>query len=694
MAKDESKETVLQDEKDLEKSEETTAEVWSRRFTEAEEFRQPYDARNLRMYKLYRAYRGWNGNYGYKTNLMPPIGFEVIETIKPRLAASKVNVRILPTKKEDVNNPTLKKWDNLIEYYFQSMDFHDKKMDWIDAQLKYGNGIAQVTWEGEGPELEICDNWLTYADPQAKRGLNGARWIIKQSWKEKEIIEKEEQEREDEERERLNKEKEKEFEARVEAGEPIEDIEKEKKEHEKDESKGESGRLYDKEALNRLENESVEKDPRRDRDDVTTLKMGQIDDGVKRDSSTDAGSGEGKRSSEEYKGIELLECYDFVKQELVTIGNRTEVLRKEDNPYKDINEKRNPGNTFIDLACIAMPWEFHAMPILEPIETTICEIADSRNQAMDNIIYNLDPIRKIKRNKGYKNSDFKTAPGAMWMMDSTDDVIIERPPDISNQWIDKDEILRREIQTSLALSEYTQGMPQSSQEPMGKVELLLMQTNIRFSMLVRKMENAFEELVNILIEMSQEFLHEDKAFRIVGEDFEFDEFTEQDKEVYIDAKVDIIPKREKTPEQEVTETRELHEMFVMSQQPDPNDEQAMYKWKKRKAEMEKLILEKMGYEEYIDLLVEEPEEPQPQQEPQAEQAPAPGMEEALMGTPPGGTPQEAPMMMEPPVTDLQQSIPEKEPILPPEEAMMPGATTGITEPSPNILERLMQRFNK
>jgi hypothetical protein len=639
----EQKTTILQDEKDLmqlDKESQALVEVWKRRFKQAEDFRRPYDSRNLRMYKIYRAYRGWNSNYAYNTNLMPPTGFEIIETVKPRLAAAKINTRILPTKKEDINSPSLNKWDNLIHYYFDVMNFQDKKMEWIDAQLKFGNGVAQFWWEGEEPAMEVCDNWLLYIDPQAKGRLKNARWIMKRSWKEKEIIQADEKER------------------------------------------GED-KIYN-EKLVELENMAVNDDPRQERNRIANLKMGQIDDATRRDNSQDTGSGEAKIEDSYYKGIELWECYDFVKQELVTIGNREAVIRQDENPYKEINQDRNRGNTFVDLPCISMPWEYYGMSLLEPVETTIYEIADGRNQAMDNIVLNLDPIRKVRKSKGYKDEDFKSGPGAIWWLDRADDVVTERPPEMSRSWIDKDEILRREIQTSLALSEYTQGMPKSAQEPMGKVELLLMQTNIRFSMLVRQMENAFTDMIGILIEMSQKFLTEEKAFKIVGKDFDFDEFTTKDKEVNVDARVEVVPKKEKSPEQEAMEVKEMYKMFVLDQTPPPDaSPEKKFKWEKKKAEMERPILEKTGYEEYEDLLVDEP----------TMETPPPQMEGVM---PEGEMPvvaNEGEGLMDPSISPLVQQ-PEKIELLPQEEVAMPQATTSMTEPSQGLIARLLQRFKQ
>lgn len=642
-------EQVLQDEKELiDEDEESIVQLWERRFKEAEHFRKPIDQRNLRMYKLYRAYRDWTENYAYNVNLMPPIGYEIIETVKPRLAAAKLKTRILPTKKEDVDSPSLDRWDNLIHYYLDVMDFSNKKVEWVDGQLKYGNGIAQFTWDTikECPDMEICDNWLLYIDPQAGPRMKGGRWLIKRSWKEKEIL-----------------------------------LSEEKKRAEED-------RIYKEAVLRDLENEAIGDDPRRDRREIMTKKMGRINDAVKRDKANESDDARGEHP--EYKAIEIWECYDFVKQEIVTIGNRARVIRQSPNDYAKMNKERNPGNTFVDLPNIIVPWEFYAIPLLEPVETSIYEIADSRNQAMDNIVLNLDPITKIRKGKGYKANDFKKHPGAMWFVERADDIVTERPVDISASWIEKDEILRREIQTSLAMSEYTQGMPQSAQEPMGKVELLLMQTNIRFSTMVRQMENSFEEMVNILVEMSQEFLPEKKAYRIVGQDFDFEEFTEEDKNVYIDARVDIIPKKEKSPEQESQDVMELYKLFVLDDQPG-EDPQEIMQWKRKKAELQKLILERLGYEDYEDILVPEPTMPQPQQQqPQ-------GMEEMMggMGPMPEPIPEMPPEgMMDMEIPQTMQSIPEKEPIMPLEgvqSGMAPGASTGLTEPSPGFIKSLLNR---
>jgi len=631
--------------------EESMVTLWKKRFTQAEAYRRPFIERSLRMYKLYRSYRE-AVNYAYGTSLMPPIGFEIIETIKPRLAAAEVNVDIFPTKAEDINNSVLERWDNLVEFNFQEMQFDDKKIDWIDTALKSGNGTLQIMWTGKLPDVSVVDEFLFYPDPKSGKRLKDSRWEIKQSFKSKAIIEKDELERGDNPLYVVN--------IPGENGEPTPLIKHAK--------------------WKTIEDEQPKADdPRLQRYRINTKKMGQIDSNQRKGTTTNESDPETNDKETGERGVEILECWDHVTGKLQVIMNQQHLVRDEDNPYAKING----GRVFIDLPNITLPHEYHAMPILEPVETTINEIADSRNQAMDDIVFSLDPIRKVKKGKGYKDSDLKHSPGAIWYLNNADDVVIERPPEISRMWVEKDAILRKEVSTSLALSEYTQGIPQSGSEPSSKVELLLMQTNIRFSLMVRQLEIGITEIVNSMIQMNQEFLEEDMAMRILGEDFRFDEFTLADKQVIVDARVSIKPRREKSPEQESKEVLEMYKLFVVEDKPEGEtaDEEAVLTWKKKKNVLQRLIVEKFGYEEFTDVLA--PEMKKESKEPKKEPAQPPA---AAMQMPGGPGPQAVPpgppggMVGAPVGGDFRSNLPQPEDILPLEQTALPGATNQMTAP--------------
>jgi len=550
--------------------------LWTKRFARAERYRKPIDNKNMRMYKLYKAYRTAQ-NYAYGTNLMPPIGFEIIETVKPRLSSANIKVNILPTKKEDINNQAINSWEDLVEYNLQEAGFKDLKIDWIHAMLLYANGTIQFMWNGRGVDLEVVDNWLLYVDPQAGKRMKNSRWEIKQSFKTKAVLEKNEKERIKNEEEPLySTTKGKDKEGNV-ISEPL---------------------IKSKVWKDIEDEQSRSDDPRRDRQRLNTLKMGQIDDGTKKGSATGEPDTGGEDKDEGDRNIEILECFDHVTGKLQVIFNRKVVARDEENPYININK----GRTFIDLPDISVPWEYYAIGHLEPVETTIHEIADSRNQAMDDIVFSLDPIRKLKKGKGYKKEDFKHSPGAIWELDKADDIVFEKLPETSRAWVEKDNMLRREVQTSLALSEYTQGSPKSSQEPASKVEILLAQSNIRFSILVRQMEISMTELTNAIIQMNQEWLDEEMSMRILGNNFRFSEFKASDKEVIVDAQVDIEPDKEKSIEQQTEEVMKMYEMFVIEDKPEGGSEEEIMQWKNKKNTLQRLIVDKLGYEEYADIL--------------------------------------------------------------------------------------------
>ncbi|MCK4500882.1 hypothetical protein KAU11_10305 [Candidatus Babeliales bacterium] len=614
-------EKPVEEQDDAEKKSEETVTKWMNTLkNDAKPYRRPHDKRWLRFYYLYRAYRAVQ-DYSYITNLVPPIAFEIIETVKPRLAAAKMKTLIKPKTSEDIESDSLNKWDNLLNYFFAKMGLTDKKIEWIDSMLKYGNGLTQISWDTKKsePVMTNLDNLLVYVDPNAGPRLENADYLIKVLYKKKAKLLKDE------------------------------------------EARGENN-MYNTTVLAGLENKKIEDDPRADRENITTLKMGQAG---QQDTNGNTGStqeSQSDKSKSQQSMITLIEVHDFLNEKIITIGNETGLLREDDHPYKEIDG----GRIFVDLPCVKVPHEYHAISMIEPVETTINELADSRNQAMDNILYNLDPIKKIRSGSNVKAADLKSKPGATWEMPNADDVVTERPPEISKQWLEKDEILRNEIQSTLALSEYVRGMPQSSSEPMGKVELLLMQTNIRFSQLVRQLEISMESMTNIMIKMTKAYVTEDKLVEILGDDIEFENFTEEDRNKDIGLRIDIEPQVDLSPDARKREAIELKEAFAQEQPPETPE--GMEDYRKRQRALDEMVLRAYDKEEFIDVILGEDVPVQIPEEPA--EAPA------------GQTIEEVPQ--EPDMASI--------PLINPEEAVAaPGASTPQTAPTAGFLKGLLQR---
>ena len=163
--------------------------------------------------------------------------------------------------------------------------------------------------------------------------------------------------------------------------------------------------------------------------------------------------------------------------------------------------------------------------------------------------------------------------------------------------------MRDEISRTLALGEYMQGMPQSTNEPLGKVAMLLGQSNLRLSMNAQTVAVALTQLVNILIQMNQEFVDKDKLYRIVGDKVDFKEFKEADKKVQVDAIVEVEPVIPPDQQARINQILLLYDKLIAQDKPDPKDPADIQRWLKRKRELQKLMLEELDLDSYIELLL-------------------------------------------------------------------------------------------
>lgn len=552
--------------------EQKLVEKWKKRFTRAEEFMRPYRAKHLRMYKLYRAYQE-RQNYAYETRLMPPIAFEIIETVVSRMATAKNKTRILPREKKDLNSPSLQSWDDLVNYDFDVIRLVVRLRDWVKSSGIYGNGIGMTTWlkadNYDDPVLDILDLWELYIAPETIDLHEDCPWLIRRLAKTKAKLDKEE------------------------------------------ESRGEN-KIYKN--LKFVEAKSID-DWKKERYEIDTKKMGQIALGS--DTAEGAVVKVGTDKNEKEKQVEMWECWDFEECKIVTIANQDTLIRNDENPYKAVNG----GRIFIDLPDHELPWEFWAIGHIEPVESTIIEIADIRNQRMDDVVLMLDPVIKIRKDSGITKDSIVFGPGAKWELRKMDDVVIERPPEVSLMGMNEEKALRDEIERTLAISEYSSGQPKSAQEPLGKVQVLIGQSNMRLGSFAGNIATALTRLANNLIQLNQEFLTEDKLYRIVGDDVEFREFKQQDKEVKVDAVVEIEPVVPSDKNTRLNEALLLYDRFIAGDKPDPNDLEAVEIYKSRKRAIEEMILEATDKEAYKTVFLGKEKKEMPQPAPAEEPAP-------------------------------------------------------------------------
>ena len=537
---------------------------WKARFKRAKEFREPYQAKWLRMYRLYRAYQH-KQNYAYNTRLMPPIAFEIVKTVVSRLATAKRKTRVIPRDKTDIESTALGSWSDLVNYDFDIIELARKLPNWIESSVLYGNGIAKLAWKVinrkrsdgtvktiyDDPTMILCDLWDFLPAPETEDLQDGCPWLIHRIVKAKEKISKEEENRGD-------------------------------------------NKIYKN--LEFCEPKIVE-DWKKERYEINTKKMSQIDGDIRK-----AETGEQKVlpvKNDQEKQLELWECWDYEEDQLIVIANGEVVIRDDENPYLDVNN----GHIFVDLPDMSLLWEFWATGHVEPVESTIMEIADLRNQRMDDVILMLDPVVKIRKDTGITKNDIIFSPGAVWELRKMDDVVIERPPDISLMGVNEDRLLRDEISRTLALGEYLQGLPQSSSEPLGKVAMLLGQSNLRLSMNAQNISNALTTVANILIQLNREFIGEDKLYRIVGNIVDFKEFKSEDKKIQVDAIVEVEPVIPPDKQARLNQILLLYDKLIAQDKPDQNNPADIKHWLIRKRALQKMILEELDLDQYVDILL-------------------------------------------------------------------------------------------
>ncbi len=531
-------------------------EKWKKRFKRAKEFREPYQAKWLRLYQLYRAYQH-KINYAYNTRLMPPIAFEVVKTVVSRLASAKRKTRIIPREKADLKSPALDSWENLVNYDFDIIELVKKLPNWIECSTLYGNGIIKLAWKTlndyDDPNMSLTDLWDILPAPETTDLQEDCPWLIHRIVKPKARIEKEEK------------------------------------------ARGEN-KIYKN--LEFVDDKTVE-DWKKERYEINAKKMSQMGGGEKESVSGESRILPEKMDSE--KQVEIWECWDWEEDKLVVIMNQEVLTRDDENPYLVVNG----GRIFVDLPDMPLLWEFWATGHIEPVETTILEIADLRNQRMDDIILMLDPVVKIRKDSGITKNDIVFAPGAVWELRKMDDAVIERPPEISLMGVNEDKLMRDEISRTLALGEYMQGMPQSSNEPLGKVAMLLGQSNLRLSMNAQNIGVSLTQVANILIEMNREFIDKDKLYRVVGEEVDFKEFKKKDKEVKVDAIVEVDPVIPPDQTARINQILMLYDKLIAQDKPDPNNPNEVNRWLIRKRTIQKMIIEELDLEQYEELLVGE-----------------------------------------------------------------------------------------
>lgn len=133
--------------------------------------------------------------------------------------------------------------------------------------------------------------------------------------------------------------------------------------------------------------------------------------------------------------------------------------------------------------------------------------------------------------------------------------------------------------------------------------MLLGQINLRLSMNAQNVAYALTTLANILIQLNQEFIDKDKLYRIVGDGVDFKEFKEADRKVQVNAIVEVEPVIPPDQQARINQILMLYDKLIVQDQPNPKDSADVQRWLKRKREPQKMMLEELDLDSYVEVLL-------------------------------------------------------------------------------------------
>lgn len=142
---------------------------------------------------------------------------------------------------------------------------------------------------------------------------------------------------------------------------------------------------------------------------------------------------------------------------LVVIADKDVVLRNSVNPYAQILDERIP---FVPIVGSIIGQEMWPVGDIEPAESLFNELNDTRNQRMDTVTLNIDPMKLVLRAANIDEKDLVARKG--WIVKSNlPNGVTVIPPDMAGvkAATDEETIIRGDIQQVAGVIDFGQNTP-------------------------------------------------------------------------------------------------------------------------------------------------------------------------------------------------------------------------------------------
>lgn len=132
------------------------------------------------------------------------------------------------------------------------------------------------------------------------------------------------------------------------------------------------------------------------------------------------------------------------------------------------------------------PGEFYGKSAISSVESLINEQTDLHNIYMDNHKRLVNGITKVLNRADLTREDLPQTPGAMWFLDSFEDVEVETPQEVNLlAYKAIHELLDREIEKASSVTSYNLGVGRTKRETFGEVRSMLEEASDRFQLFIQ-----------------------------------------------------------------------------------------------------------------------------------------------------------------------------------------------------------------
>lgn len=353
--------------------------------------------------------------------------------------------------------------NSLLDFYWKADSWQSKVDKWIRSMLMYGTGVMYIWWDVDRPKLQNLPLRDFFVDPTATSPKD-AKFMGRRFLTTKEALQ---------EMEVINPET------------------------------GKPEPMY------------------KNLGSVTAGNKGENTDKEEKDIFFGSTLGENAHKSQ----VEVIEHWTLDK--VITVANRSTVIREVDNPYKvaaQQREEKNPQGFFPFIIQRNYQDEslFYGKGEIEPIKGQQELLNDLTNQNNDAIIYTLNPMFTLDpRYEDYLN-EVESIPGKVYPFEAgalTPIGMANVPRDAFTERLN----IKNEMREVTASDQVVKGVSQDTNATATEIVTQLNQAGQRFAIKVSQIESeGFYDLAKIVLKMAQLFITESFAVKVIGDRQEID----------------------------------------------------------------------------------------------------------------------------------------------------------------------------